>query len=69
MSWSGRILGALIGIFIPIPFGVLLGFFLGWYLVDRPRNNAIRATRSASGAFTGGYNTALIESTLALLGY
>ncbi len=69
MSWTGRICGAIIGLFVPIPLGGLLGFILGWYLVDRPRNNAIRSARAASGAFAGGYNTALIESTLALLGY
>lgn len=69
MSWTGRICGAIIGLFVPIPLGGLLGFILGWYLVDRPRNNAIRAARAASGAFNGQYNTALIESTLALLGY
>jgi DnaJ like chaperone protein len=69
MSWTGRICGAIIGLFVPIPFGAALGFFLGWYFVDRPRNDAIRSTRRAAGAFSGGYNTALMESTLALLGY
>lgn len=69
MSWTGRICGAIIGVFLPVPFGLLLGFFLGWYFVDRPRNDKIRAVYGSAGNFRRGYNFALINSTLAMLGF
>ena len=69
-SWRGRLLGAFIGFFLPVTGGVLLGFFLGWLLIDRPRNleleNARRARETFSNART---RRELIEYTFALMGY
>lgn len=70
-SYRGRLLGALIGFFLPIPFGLLIGFILGWVLFDSPRNRRFNYARQAHQAFTytEGYNEALIYGTFALLGY
>lgn len=71
MSYRGRLLGALIGFFLPIPFGTILGFILGWALYDNPRNKLAENAGSAGYAFkfTKGYNETLIYGTFALLGY
>ena len=71
MSYRGRLLGALIGFFLPIPFGTVLGFILGWALYDNPRNKLAENAGGAGYAFkfTKGYNETLIYGTFALLGY
>ena len=70
-SYKGRVLGAIIGLFLPIPFGMFIGFILGWVLFDSTRNRQFSNARTAQQAFTytEGYNDALIYGTFALLGY
>lgn len=70
-SYKGRLLGSLIGLFLGGPFGVIIGFLLGWIFVDSPRRRVVSAHGQARQAFTytQGYNDALIYSTFALLGY
>ncbi|MBQ9273877.1 MAG: co-chaperone DjlA [Succinivibrio sp.] len=65
-SWSGRIYGAIIGLFLPIPMGLFIGFFLGWLLFDRPRNLQLSQNFQTH---TQTDNRALVMSTFALMGY
>lgn len=76
MSWKGRIIGAIIGfLLIPIrPVGALLGFCLGYFLFDRPRNEQQQQNREARAAFTGAQGSRrehelIISSTFQLMGY
>lgn len=67
MVWRGRIFGLLIGLFMPVPFGWLIGMFLGWVLYDKPRNQAIYAGQQFM--FSKGHNEVMVFGTFALLGY
>lgn len=71
MSWKGRILGAIVGLFLPVPFSSVIGFILGWYFVDKPENDRLRAGGYARARFSKGpdYNESIIMGTFALLGY
>lgn len=69
-SWRGRLLGAFIGFFLPVTGSLLLGFFLGWLLIDRPRNIELENARRAKETFTNTKTRSeLIEYTFALMGY
>lgn len=72
-SWSGRIIGTLIGLIFFNPLTALIGFALGWYLVDKKRNDAARRQQQANQAFTfqsqQAPNFDLIRVTFLLMGY
>lgn len=73
MSWKGRIIGAIIGIFFS-PIGALIGFCLGYFLYDKPRNQLLLQNQIARDTFTGMRGTTrdheqIIESTFRLMGY
>lgn len=73
MSWKGRIIGAIIGIFFS-PIGAILGFCLGYFLYDKPRNQQLLQNQIAQDTFTGARGTTreheqIIESTFRLMGY
>lgn len=73
MSWTGRIVGAFIGFLIG-GFPAIIGFILGYYLYDKPRNqaklNTINAQRAFTGAGTSPQNhSRLITCTFRLMGY
>lgn len=73
MSWKGRIIGAIIGILFS-PIGSLIGFCLGYFLYDKPRNLQLQQNRIAQDTFTGARGTTreheqIIESTFRLMGY
>lgn len=71
--WKGRIIGAVLGLMLANPLTALIGFLLGWCLVDKPKIRAYRAAQEASYAFT--YRQGLsdsgriIELTYAFMGY
>lgn len=71
-QWSGRILGTLIGLLFT-PLGALIGFFLGWYFIDRPRLLNQRRNREAASAFTyhspGSANNELLTLSYTFMGY
>lgn len=72
-SWTGRIIGTLIGLIFFNPLTALIGFAIGWYFVDKKRNDAMRAQQEASQAFTyrsqQAPNFDLIRLTFLLMGY
>ncbi len=70
-SSKGRILGAIIGIFIMGVPGALLGFILGWYFIDRKENKERNNVEQARNAFIydKGKNNELLYGLFMLLGY
>ena len=72
-SWTGRIVGALLGLLFFNPLTALIGFALGWYFVDKKRNDRAREQMQAGQAFTYSSqyspNFELIRSTFRLMGY
>ncbi|MBO8416706.1 MAG: co-chaperone DjlA [Proteobacteria bacterium] len=75
-SWMGRIVGTVIGLLFFNPLTALIGFAIGWYFVDKPRNQAARARQEASQAFSyagggqgGTGNFEIMRSSFALMGY
>ncbi len=70
-SSKGRILGAIIGIFIMGVPGALLGFILGWYFIDRKENKERNNVEQARNAFIydKGKNNDLLYGLFMLLGY
>lgn len=71
-SWTGRIVGTIIGLLFFNPLSALIGFAIGWYFVDRKRNMAQRQQQEASQAFSyrsPGSNVDVIQSTFAIMGY
>lgn len=70
-SSKGRILGAIIGIFIMGAPGALLGFILGWYFIDRKENKERNNVEQARNAFIydKGKNNELLYGLFMLLGY
>ncbi len=71
--WKGRILGTILGLLLANPITALIGFFLGWYLVDKPNIIAMKKTQEATEAFTYHQGHAdsskIITITFALMGY
>ncbi len=72
-SWTGRIIGTLIGLIFFNPLTALIGFALGWYFIDKKRNDAMRNRQQANQAFTYSSQQApnfdLIRLTFLLMGY
>ena len=73
MSWKGRIIGAIIGIFFGF-FGAIIGFAIGYFFFDRPYNERLKQNMQARAAFTGtnGHSAEhkqIIASTFCLMGY
>lgn len=75
-SWMGRIVGTVIGLLFFNPVTALIGFAIGWYFVDKPRNQAARARQDAAQAFSyagggqgGTGNYSIMRSSFALMGY
>ena len=73
MSWKGRIIGAIIGIFFSF-FGAIIGFAIGYFFFDRPYNERLKQNMQARAAFTGtnGHSAEhkqIIASTFCLMGY
>lgn len=72
-SWKGRIIGSIIGLFFG-GVGIIIGFAIGYFLYDKPRNDMVRNHAQARNAFTG-HNTnpavreQLIKTTFRLMGY
>ncbi len=71
MSKKGRILGAIIGLFVMGPIGAAIGFFAGWYFVDKKENQQRNSINEAREAFrySQGKNNELLYGLFMLLGY
>lgn len=73
MSWKGRILGAIIGLFISSVLGAIIGFTLGYFLYDKPKNDLLEQKKASDRAFFHNKRTveheALIIATFRLMGY
>lgn len=74
MSWRGRIVGAILGLIILNLLGAIIGFALGYFLYDKPKNQAKMQSINAQRAFTGSSvspenHARLISSTFSLMGY
>lgn len=74
MTWSGRIIGAIIGFILLKFFGLIVGFALGYFLYDRQKNQRKIEAIKAQRAFTGNsvspeYHERLVTSTFRLMGY
>ncbi len=73
MSWKGRIIGTIIGLFFG-GVGAIVGFALGYFLYDKPRNQLLEQNQRASDVFTGARGRTrgheqIIESNFRLMGY
>lgn len=73
MSWKGRIWGAIIGIFFS-PLGALIGFAIGYFFFDKPKNEMYQKMVNARNTFTGSAGDSLLReqiiiSTFRLMGY
>lgn len=72
-SWTGRIVGVIIGLLFFNPLTALIGFLIGWYFVDKKRNDAARKQAAAGSAFTyqssAAPNFEIIRLTFLLMGY
>ena len=73
ISWKGRIIGGLIG-FLFGGVGFFIGFALGYFLYDKPRNEMVQRHTQARNAFTGTNinpyaRERLIKTTYRLMGY
>ena len=73
MSWKGRIIGTLIG-FLFGGVGAIIGFAIGYFMVDKPANERMRQNIQARDAFTGANGRSeehkqIIGSTFCLMGY
>ncbi len=69
-SWTGRVVGLLIGMFLGGPLTMILGFALGYYFYDKPKMQALEQQLHAQSTFTNANsNLDLIGCTFALMGY
>jgi DnaJ like chaperone protein len=70
-SWTGRIIGFLIGMFFIGPLAGVIGAVLGYIFIDKPRQFRRFNDAAAQRAFTtdANYNRNLIHHTFALMGY
>lgn len=72
MTWKGRIIGSIIG-FLFGGVGIFIGFAIGYFFFDKPRNEAyLRSVHAQSTfmGFTGNRNhIQVIQSTFRLMGY
>lgn len=74
MSWRGRIVGAILGLILLNLLGAIIGFALGYFLYDKPKNQAKMQSINAQRAFTGSSvspenHARLISCTFSLMGY
>ncbi len=71
MSTKGRILGAIIGVFVMGLPGAIIGFLAGWYFIDKKENQQRNSIKQAQQAFqyTQGKNNDLLYGMFMLLGY
>lgn len=74
MSWTGRIIGLILGFLILRFPGAIIGFLIGYFAYDRPKNTKIKAAHSASQAFSGANispqaHARLISSLFSMMGY
>lgn len=71
--WIGRIIGTLLGLLLANPFTAMIGFFLGYYFVDKPKIERMRRANQAAGAFNyrrGPSSAArIIELSYEFMGY
>ena len=68
MSWMGKVIGLFLGaIFLPAPFGVFIGLFLG-HLYDKSRLHR-RIFRSGAGSGSTEVQRIFFNATFAVLGY
>ena len=70
-SWTGRIIGFLLGLFFLGPLAAVIGGVLRYLFIDKPRKTRWHNDTSAQQAFTtnANYNRNLIHHTFALMGY
>ena len=73
MSWKGRVIGAIIGLLFG-GFPAILGFIIGYFLVDKPANTRLAQNQQARNTFGGqgertGIDREIIASTFCLMGY
>lgn len=73
MSWKGRIWGAIIGLIFS-PLGAVIGFTLGYFFVDKPKNELYAKMQNAKNTLTGANGNSflreqIIVSTFRLMGY
>lgn len=71
MSKKGRILGAIIGLFVMGPVGAVIGFIAGWLFIDKKENQQRNSLNEAREAFryTQGKNNELLYGLFMLMGY
>ena len=72
-NWTGRIIGAVIGLLFFNPLTALIGFAIGWYFYDKKKIEAQRQSQAANAAFSFKSDSAqsreLIRLTFCLMGY
>ena len=73
MTWKGRIIGTIIGLFFG-GFGAIIGFAIGYFFHDKPKNEAYNEVLETRNAFSGRGNKRyehelIIKSTFRLMGY
>ncbi len=73
MTWKGRIIGTIIGLFFG-GFGAIIGFAIGYFFHDKPKNEVYNELIETQKAFSGIGNKRyehelIIKSTFRLMGY
>lgn len=73
MTWKGRIIGTIIGLFFG-GFGAIIGFAIGYFFHDKQKNEAYNEVLETRNAFSGIGNKRyehehIIKSTFRLMGY
>lgn len=73
MTWKGRIIGTIIGLFFG-GIGAIIGFAIGYFFHDKPKNEAYNEVLETRNAFAGIGNKRyehehIIKSTFRLMGY
>ncbi len=70
--WTGRIICTLIGLLFG-PLGALIGFFIGWKFVDKPKIEAAQRAQQTREAFSyrrgAASSNEILELTFTFMGY
>lgn len=70
--WTGRIICTLIGLLFS-PLGALIGFFIGWKFIDKPKIEAAQRAQQTREAFSyhrgASSSNEILELTFAFMGY